>query len=133
MPKDRNSENDIRLVAWALGLAGQRADPNFDTTVARPAYVSEHPAVLFDEAHHNFHTTAGRYKVFAALITSDGYRVTANREEFTPRNWPSSRIPVIANAMASEEMGDPDAANSAFSEAECKAVDDWVAGGGSLC
>ena len=29
-------------------------------------------------------------------------------------------------------MGRPDAAKSAFTEAECKAVDDWVDGGGSL-
>jgi len=129
-PKDVDS--DVRGVADALGLTGQRADPNFDVKVARPAYVSEHPSVLFDEAHHNFHTTGGRYKAFADLITNDGYRVTPNREKFTAPLLAKYNVLVIANALGAERMGQPDAANPAFSESECNAVDDWVDGGGSL-
>lgn len=49
----------------------QVADPNFDASVPRPAYTKSHPRILFDEAHNNFHTTAGRYKPFAQLITND--------------------------------------------------------------
>ena len=30
----------------------QVVDPDYDTRVARPAYVTQHPAVLFDEAHY---------------------------------------------------------------------------------
>jgi hypothetical protein len=129
----------ILLIALAIGpvnqvpAGGQRADPNFDTKVARPAYTGDrHPSVLFDEAHHNFHTTGGRYKVFADLMTSDGYKVTPNRELFTPSRLAGFEILVIANALGAEGMGHPDAAKSAFSEAECDAVRDWVDSGGSL-
>jgi hypothetical protein len=41
-------------------------------------------------------------------------------------------ILVIANALGAENMGDPAAANPAFTDAECDAVRDWVQAGGSL-
>src|SRR4051812_37421737 len=55
---------------------GQVADPNFDASVAHPAYAKNGPKVLFDEAHNNFHTASGRYKPFADLITNDGFQIT---------------------------------------------------------
>src|SRR5262249_15340464 len=70
-------QEDVGLVAQALGLGGQQSDPTFNTKVANPAYASgpRHPKILFDEAHHNFHTAGGRYKPFAELMRSDGYEV----------------------------------------------------------
>src|SRR5262249_39612709 len=66
---------EINQVAQALGVGGgggggQRADPDFKTKVDRPAYAGgpRHPRILFDEAHHNFHTASGRYKPFAELM-----------------------------------------------------------------
>jgi hypothetical protein len=58
-----------------LGVIGkaktqQVPDPNFDATVAHPTYINTHPKVLFDEAHLNFHTSAGGYKPFVELITT---------------------------------------------------------------
>jgi hypothetical protein len=132
------SQFDRNLVASALGLGGQgggqRADPNFNTKVARPAYINaaRHPRVLFDEAHHNFHTASGRYKPFADLITNDGYQVIPNQEKFTKVVLQKGDILVIANALGAEGMGQPDAANPAFTDAECDAVRDWVKLGGSL-
>jgi hypothetical protein len=131
-PKGVVTNDDIAGVADQLGLLGQRADLNFDVKVAHPAYESEHPAVLFDEAHHNFHTTGGRYKVFADLVRNDGYHVTANLQQFTAPRLASYQILVIANAMGAEEMGDSAAGNSAFTAAECDAVVEWIDGGGSL-
>ena len=72
-----------RLLALALAMtlqsqlaAGQQIpDPEFNTTVAQPAYKKSYPRVVFDEAHNNFHTTTGRYKPFVDLISSDGYNV----------------------------------------------------------
>jgi hypothetical protein len=107
--------------------AGQRNDPDFDVTVRNPAYASKHPEVLFDEAHQNFHTAGGRYKVFADLITNDGYRVTPNREPLTSEKLAQYSIFVSANAPAKRPT-----APSAFTEAECKAVEDWVRAGGAL-
>jgi hypothetical protein len=131
-------QTDMRMVSNALGVGGgggQRADPNFNTTVPHPAYAGapKHPRILFDEAHHNFHTAGGRYKPFADLMTSDGYQVIPNREKFSPDVLKKGDILVIANALGAEGMGQPGAANPAFTDAECDAVRDWIKeDGGSL-
>ncbi|MFI5454789.1 MAG: hypothetical protein ACHRXM_05000 [Isosphaerales bacterium] len=126
-------ETDRRLAAAALGLGGgQRADPSFDVKVARPAYTQQHPRVMIDEAHHNFHTAGGRYKPFADLVANDGYRVSPNREKFTRQALEKCEILVIANALGPDGMDDREAAKPAFTEAECDAVRDWVNDGGSL-
>jgi hypothetical protein len=114
------------------GGSGQRADPSFDPRVANPAYAKDGPKVMFDEAHHNFHTAGGRYKGFADLITSDGYQVVPNRERFTAAALSGYRILVIANAIGGEALDSPQASQPAFSDQECDVVRDWVRAGGSL-
>lgn len=111
---------------------GQMADPNFNANIARPAYKKNGPRVLFDEAHNNFHTSSGRYKPFADLISSDGYRVVPNKEKFSSARLKGYRILVISNALGAARMNDSAAANPAFTEAENDAVRDWVRAGGSL-
>jgi hypothetical protein len=112
--------------------AQQLPDPEFNTTVANPAYTKSEPRVLFDEAHHNFHTIDGRYKPFADLLRNDGYRVVRNRQPFSKEVLNSFKVLVIANALGAEEMDDNGADESAFTEEECQAVQDWVKAGGSL-
>lgn len=73
------------------------------------------------------HTASGRYKVFADLITNDGYRVTPNREPFTADKLAKYAILITANAPASARPS-----KSAFTDEECDAVANWVRGGGSL-
>lgn len=104
------------------------ADSSFDTKVARPSYTTEHPSVLFDEAHKNIHTTGGLYKPFASLITNDGYNVTANGKEFSLEELNGYKVLVIANALSKDESK----VGSAFTDEECDAVRDWVKAGGSL-
>lgn len=112
--------------------AQQIADPNFDTKVTKPAYNKSGPRVLFDEAHHNFHTATGRYKPFADLITADGYRVTPNQQKFTRESLKGYDILVISNALGAAAMNTPEASNPAFTEDEADAVRDWVREGGAL-
>jgi hypothetical protein len=81
----------------------QRADPDFDTKVASPTYKSRHPAVLFDEAHHNFHTAGGLYKPFADLIRHDGYRVESNKKPLSRALLDRYEILIIANAEGAKE------------------------------
>jgi hypothetical protein len=100
--------------------SSQVADPTFDTRVARPAYGADGPRVLFDEAHRNFHTAAGRYKPFVDLISSDGYRVAVNGGPLSDVVLRGVQVLVIANATR------------AFSEAEVQAVHDWTRTGGAL-
>jgi|GEM_PF-115986 len=121
-----------RNVAGNSGLLGQRADPDFNVKVANPAYTKEHPKVLFDEAHHNFHTASGRYKPFADLITNDGYRIEPNQAKFTSDGLKKGDVLIIANALGAEGMGQPGADASAFSDSECEAVRNWVESGGAL-
>ena len=126
LPKMQHNGGEAASGAAGQG-GGQRPDPNFDVSVALPAYTDKHPSVLFDEAHQNFHTASGRYKVFADLVTNDGYRVVPNKEVLTPERLVDRDILVIANAMADRET-----AKSAFTESECDCVQNWVKAGGSL-
>ncbi len=109
-----------------MTFAQQVADPNFDTTVTRPAYVRNHPKVLFDEAHNNIHTIEGRYKPFVDLIRNDGYQVFANKEKFQQQRLKKYDVLAIANALGSTQNA------SAFTEKECDNVRDWVRTGGAL-
>jgi hypothetical protein len=115
------------------GLAQQIVDPEFDASVARPAYTDRHPRVLFDAAHNNYHTASGRYKPFAALITSDGYTITPNAKKFTKEALKGCEILIIANAQGAKVGAAAAAlAEPAFEPAENDAVYDWLQAGGAL-
>jgi hypothetical protein len=130
----------IRLATLCLFLllivlpshAQQIADPDFKATVEHPAFTKIFPRVLFDEAHNNFHTAAGRYKPFADLISNDGYHVVRGRKPFTKESLDTFKLLVIANALGAEEVDDEGADHSAFTDHECETVSEWVHGGGSL-
>ena len=126
----------LLLLITIVAVAQQVPDPTFNPTVARPAYTNkEHPRILFDEAHHNFHRAGGRYTAFADLVTNDGYRVTPNSREFTKDTLAGYDILIIANPLGADVESGADfaAANKpAFTEAECDAVRDWVNAGGAL-
>lgn len=130
-------KNMIKVLALLLLLAipafaQQQPDPEFDPSVENPAYKKDGPRVAFDEAHHNFHTTEGRYKPFVDLLMNDGYRVVRNRQPFSKTSLSSFRVLVISNALGAEEDDDEGADQSAFTDDEIQAVHDWVKGGGSL-
>ncbi|HZI59108.1 MAG TPA: hypothetical protein VFD62_00275 [Pyrinomonadaceae bacterium] len=123
----------VLLLALATGtLAQQVADTEFDTSVENPAYSRNGPRVMFDEAHHNFHTADGRYKPFVDLLMGDGYQVIRNRKPFTKASLSGFKVLVIANALGAEDMDDEGSDQSAFTEDEITAVHDWVKGGGAL-
>src|SRR5215831_19962184 len=104
------------LLLSVAGVAQQIADPDFDVTVAKPAYTKTHPTVFLDEAHHNFHTASGRYKPFADLITNDGYKVIPNKQKLSKESLKGCDVLVISNALGSAMMGSPEASNPAFTE-----------------
>src|SRR5262245_59807558 len=94
------------LLTCAPVFAQQQADPEFDTSVANPVYKKDGQRVMFDEAHHNFHTTDGRYKPFVDLLMNDGYNVIRNRQSFSKTRLSGFKILVIANALGAEEDDD---------------------------
>jgi hypothetical protein len=113
-------------------FAQQSPDLEFNTSVENSAYKREGPRVMFDEAHHNFHTIEGRYKPFVDLLLNDGYRVVRNRQAFTKATLGGFKILVISNALGAEEADEEGADKSAFTDEEIQAVHDWVKGGGAL-
>jgi hypothetical protein len=120
----------VLLAMLGSGLAQQAQvnDPDFSARVESPAFTTRHPRVGMDEAHRNFHTRDGRYKPFAALMTADGFMVSA-APPFDGASLKSVDILVIANAMGDTSKG---VATPAFTADECDAVREWVRGGGSL-
>lgn len=113
---------------WWYDHVGQKADPNFRSTVQHPAYPTEHPRILIDEAHRNFHTASDRYKPFADLMRNDGYRVDGNSLLFSPEVLNGINVLVIANALG---PGDHES-RPAFTPEEEATVVDWVRNGGAL-
>ncbi|HEX6041852.1 DUF4350 domain-containing protein [Longimicrobium sp.] len=136
----------MRISAMAAGLAlvimtaaaadaQQVPDSAFAPAIARPAFArGAGPVVLVDEGHVNFHTTDGRYYVFAQLLRRDGYVVRGLGEPFTRESLAGARVLVIANALHARNGGGdwilP--TPSAFTPDEIAAVEAWVREGGSL-
>lgn len=120
----------LSMLASASVFAQQIPDPDFDASVKQKTYEREHPRVVIDEAHFNFHTAGERYKPLAQLLANDGYDVASNTSKFDKDALKSIRVLIIANARgadATDKVSDP-----AFTEKECDAVRDWVSAGGSL-
>lgn len=124
-----------------VGLAGrpvsaqQVPDSGFRPLIRRPAYpVGVGPTLCLDEAHHNFHTLAGRFWAFGDLARRDGFRVAANRASFDFESLSRCRILVVANAQPNDSSWDtyPTPTPSAFSKEEIKALALWVDQGGAL-
>jgi hypothetical protein len=118
---------------WLLPLAAQQiSDPDFDASVANPAYAREGPTIAIDEAHGNFHTADGRYKPFADLLRSDGYNVLAFTSTFDARSLGGIDVLVISNARNLPAVQQGDTSQPAFTNAEVDAIHAWVEGGGAL-
>lgn len=122
----------LLVLTCGAAFGQQLPDLEFDTSVANPAYQRNGPRVMFDEAHHNFHTSEGRYKPFVDLLLNDGFRLVRNRQTFSKTRLSDFKILVISNALGAEEDDDEGADNSAFNDDEIQAVHDWVKSGGAL-
>src|ERR1044072_14948 len=117
------------MVFACVAVAQQMPDLEFNVSVENPAYKREGPRVMFDEAHHNFHTADGRYKPFFDLIMNDGYRPIRNRQPLVRTTLSTYKILVIATALGAEDMDDEGADKSAFTDEELQAVQEWVKSG----
>ncbi len=109
--------------------AQQVVDQGFSPHVDHPAWASDGPTVVIDEAHRNFHTAAGRYAPFTALLRADGFRIARGVTPFTDDGLKGVKLLVIANAGSADGR---DTTEPAFTEAETAAVERWVSAGGSL-
>jgi len=114
--------------------AQQIADTAFNPIIENPAYETNQGAVIFiDEAHNNFHTMSGCYQAFAKLLQTDGYQLKPFKDKFTKAKLEKGEILVISNALHERNVEDWSLpTQSAFTEAEIKAVNQWIKDGGSL-
>jgi len=118
----------LMLLGYLIACnGGQKPDLEFDTSVASPVYSTQHPRVLYDEAHRNFHKADGTYKPFANLVRNDGYLVEVNDKPFTTDLLKPYDVLIICCPKGEKEKDDP-----AFDIPECDAVESWVRGGGAL-
>ncbi|GAB3911951.1 hypothetical protein GCM10028803_54420 [Larkinella knui] len=120
---------------WSHQLCAQQVpDFDFDPNIDHPAYpTGRGPLVFIDEAHHNFHTIAGRYNAFAKVLQRDGYVVKPNTQPFTKANLQGVSVLVIANALHESNATQWAKPNpSAFTTEEIRVLDAWVKNGGSL-
>ncbi len=113
---------------YFAGAGGRGYDPAFDTSVAAPAFAEQHPIVLFDEGHHNVHSSKAGYRPFVRLLRADGYDVQISDADITADVLQGISVLVIAAAQGANETND----DPAFSEAEASAISEWVLRGGSL-
>src|SRR5262245_61547740 len=111
----------LAFVYW-YDASGQQPDPDFDARVEHPAYTDDHPKILFDIAHNNFHTPTGRYSPLAKLLESDGYKLIPGEKKFAPQSFDSIAIVLIANALGPENHENL----AAFTREEEDAVLDYV-------
>jgi hypothetical protein len=125
----------VMLVLAAIATtarAQQMPDTTFRPVMTNPAFPLRHPRVLFDEAHHNFHTSTGRYLPFARLVRADGFHVIPNLKRLSqPERLSGYDILVIANALGPGVHGDS-ASHPAFTVQECQTIEQWVRDGGAL-
>lgn len=131
-----------KLLALVLSLtvlpaqAQQINDPAFRFDNPHPAFaLGKGPRVCIDEAHHNSHTISRLYAPFAAVLSSDGFRLAAFTTSISPENLKECEILILGNGRSS----DPRAADfwayphtSAYSRVEINALIRWVRSGGSL-
>lgn len=127
----------MALVVTAAGVVAAAQfvpDTAFRPPIEKPAFRPQKgPVVLLDEAHFNYHTSAGRYLPFAELLRRDGYIVQASTGLFTAETLRGGSILVIANALNEGAQRDGNPPNlPAFTPLEVEAVRDWVARGGAL-
>lgn len=114
--------------------AQQSGDQTFHFEIADPAFVEgARPALCFDEGHHNFHTSDGRYAPFARLLVDDGFDVTPFNETFSTTSLAECDLLLIANAVGADNESDWRYPHpSAFERAELEAILDWIDAGGRL-
>ena len=111
----------------------QQSDPDF-----RPKHRVAHfspessPLVLIDEAHNNFLTLSGRYKPFAQVLESDGFRVSSNDKAITENQLRQVDILVIANALDRNRQDWLPPYGEAFDNHEVEVLKSWILNGGSL-
>lgn len=121
------------LAVSACSESTQQADPDFKpANTVRSFTAADAPVVFVDAAHHNFHTIDGRYEPFEQVLSSDGFTVRSNTNDFTFEHLKQADILVIANALDRERSDWQPPFGQALADDEVQSIKQWVMAGGSL-
>ena len=131
------------LAGWAY-TQSQHADIGWDIVLHGRTWGEKGPRVVIDRAHHNAHTSRGKYRPFATLIDMDGCRVRAGKDKFSAESLQDTDVLVIVNAAGGSKpnlfginlpfipASGGEREDQAFTKDEIDAVRSWVDAGGSL-
>lgn len=123
----------LAIILVACSDSPQQADPDFRPKSRVAHFSSEHgPIVSIDEAHNNFLTKDGRYKPFAQVLISDGFRVSSNTKKISEKQLKNVDILVIANALDRDREDWRPPFGEAFNQNEVEVLKNWILQGGSL-
>lgn len=115
-------------------LEVQSYDQNYVPPTPYKPYSTE-TVVYIDAAHNNFHTKDQRFKPFADLLRTDGFKVESFTEKFTRENLADVKVLVISNPANDANHPEPKWVSpilSAFTPEEIDVIVEWVGNGGSL-
>ncbi|WP_218352258.1 DUF4350 domain-containing protein [Alteromonas lipotrueiana] len=123
----------LAIILVACSDSPQQADPDFRPKSRVAHFSSEHgPIVSIDEAHNNFLTKDGRYKPFAQVLKSDGFRVSSNTKKISEKQLKNVDILVIANALDRYREDWLPPFGEALNQNEVEVLKSWILQGGSL-
>ncbi len=130
----------LAVVLWtvvgsdSLLAQQQRGDITFVPVINEVAFPEgTGPVVIIDEAHNNYHTMDGRYRVFAEYLRAHGCMVLPGTQPCSRPTLAAGDIYVIANALAERNIDDWSLpVDNAFDAEEIDAIARWVKEGGSL-
>lgn len=123
----------LATLLLACSDSPQQSDPDFRPKDRVAHFSSDSgPLVLIDEAHNNFLTMSGRYKPFAQVLESDGFKVSSNDKAIAENLLRQVDILVIANALDRKRQDWRPPYGEALNDHEVEALKSWILNGGSL-
>lgn len=116
------------LLLFAGTTHAQQGTRPESALVTRPAYNDGHgPVVAIDEAHKNTHTYGSReFQGLVKLLQADGYRVRPFTAAITKESLKGIDVLIVSNPGGWQRPDD------SLSDAEIKALTQWIRAGGSL-
>ena len=125
----------IGIACVASHSAQQVADTAFAPPIAQPAFAADKgPLVVIDEAHHNFHTSTGRYQPFAQSVAARRLPRSGVVAPFTADALARCAHPRHRQCPPRAQPRGLDAADAVGVHAPTRSPPSatWVAGGGAL-
>lgn len=122
----------LATTSCKTALSQQIPDSDYHFHITAPAYKQKSGSLIFfDEAHGNPVSLRGLYFGFNKLLSDDGYLLSSAKAAVSLEMLTQAKIYVSVNAMSDPASWDLPT-KSAYSDAEIRALNQWVREGGNL-